>query len=346
MGYNSGGMSIYLLILTVLAFILLLILAAIRPHHSTLNIFELERRAGIGDSYAEKALEREKMLGDVISLQRVLIAIMQVIVFILAELAFGFYFGIFMAFVVALVYGSIARLGIIKKMAQKLYIRCEKYVLKFIKKAPLLVKFLRSAPMSTGLHVLHIDSRQELQHLVAESDGVLTPEEKKLIVNSLSFNDQLVRKVMTPVDSIASVKKSEFLGPLTLNDLHQTGFTKLPVISSDINHIVGILHLEGLLALDIKRSTTAEKLMEPKVYYIHQNQTLQHALTEFLSTRHYLLIVINEDRQTVGLLTLTDVIEALIGRKIVDEFDNHDNLRAVAMRRPHGNNQSEKQGEV
>jgi CBS domain containing-hemolysin-like protein len=128
------------------------------------------------------------------------------------------------------------------------------------------------------------------------------------------------------------------LGPLTLDDLHKTGNSKLPVIASDIDHIVGILHLEGLLALDIKRSTTAEKAMEPKVYYIHKDQTLQHALTEFLSTRHYLLIVIDESRQTVGLITLEDVIEALLGRKIVDEFDAHDNLREVASRKPRINN--------
>jgi CBS domain containing-hemolysin-like protein len=326
-------MFILLFVLTTLSFIMLLIVAAIRPHHSRLNMFELERRSELGDNYAEEALRRERLLGDVVSLQRVLIAILQVVVVILSELTFGLYIGICVAFLVALVYGSIARIGLIRKISQKLYKYIEKSVLNFVQRAPYLVKFLRSAPMSSGSHVLHIDSRQELQHLVAESDGVLTSEEKKLIVNSLSFNDQLVRTIMTPRESISSIKKSEFLGPLTLDELHKIGHSKLPVTSSDIDHIVGILHLEGLLALDIKRSTTAEKAMEQKVYYIHQDQTLQHALTEFISTRHYLLIVINESRETVGLLTLTDVIEALIGRKIVDEFDSHDSLRKVAARK-------------
>ena len=333
MRYNSDGMFIFLLVLTIAFFILLMVVAAIRPRHSKLNMFELERRAGLGDKIAEKALVREKLLGDVVSLQRVLIALLQVAVFVFAELTYGFYFGILMALVVALFYGSIARLWIIKKLAKKLYKYTEESVLIFIQRAPLLIRFLRSAPMSSGSHILRIDSRQELQHLVAESDGVLTSEEKKLIVNSLSFNDQLVRTAMTPRDLINSIKKSEFLGPLTLNELHKTGHSKLPVITSDIDHIVGILHLEGLLALDIKRSTTAEKAMEPKVYYIHQDQTLQHALSEFLTTRHYLIIVINESRETVGLLTLTDVVEALIGRKIVDEFGSHDNIRTVAARK-------------
>lgn len=333
MGYNSVTMFMLLLVLTIFSFILLMVVAAIRPRHSRLNMFELERRSGLGDKIAKKALVREKLLGDVVSLQRVLIALLQVVVFVFAELTYGFYFGILMALVVALLYGSIARLWIIKKIAKKLYKYIEGPVLIFIQKAPLLIRFLRSAPMSSGSHILRIDSRQELQHLVAGSDGVLTSEEKKLIVNSLSFNDQLVSAVMTPRDSINTIKRSEFLGPLTLDELHKIGHGKLPVITNDIDHIVGILHLEGLLTLDIKRSTTAEKAMESKVYYIHQDQTLQHALTEFLSTRHYLLIVINKSRETVGLITLTDVVEALIGRKIVDEFDSHDNIRTVAARK-------------
>ncbi len=327
-------MFVFLLILTALTFILLMVVAAIRPSHSKLNLFELERRSELGDQHAKNALDREKLLGDVVSLQRVLIAVLQVVVVVLSELTFGLVFGIAVALIAALLYGSIARLGLIKKLSKKLYRYCEESVLNFIQKVPILVRFLRSAPMSSGSHVLHIDSRQELQHLVAESDGVLTPEEKKLIVNSLSFNDELVRTVMTPRDSIVIVKKSDFLGPLTLDDLHKTGHSKLPVIAGDVDHIIGILHLEGLLALDIKRSTTAEKAMEPKVYYIHEGQTLQHALTEFLSTRHYLLIVINKARETVGLLTLEDVIEALLGRKIVDEFDSHDDPRTVALRNP------------
>ncbi|NTW62196.1 CBS domain-containing protein [Candidatus Saccharibacteria bacterium] len=339
-------MQVYLVVLTFIAFLLLLVMAAIRPKHSKLNMFELERRVDQGDDNAKIALARERQIGDVVSLQRVLIAVLQVLVVLLSELTFGLYIGIPIAFLVALLYGAIARVWFIKKLAEWLYERCEKYILEFIKGAPVLVKFLRSAPMSSGSHVLHIDSRQELQHLVAESAGVLTPEEKKLIVNSLSFNDELVSKVMTPRHQIDFVKKTEFLGPLTLDDLHKLGHSRLPVVSRDIDHIVGVLHLDGLLALDIKRSTTAEKAMEPKVFYIRENQTLQHALMAFLSTRHYLFIVINSDRETVGLLTLEDVIEALLGHKIVDEYESHDSLRAVASRSLRKHNHSEKHADV
>ncbi len=72
--------------------------------------------------------------------------------------------------------------------------------------------------------------------------------------------------------------------------------------------------------------------MEKKVYYINQAQTLQHALAAFLSTQHHLFVVVNGYRETAGILTLEDCIEALLGRKIIDEFDTHDDLRVVASR--------------
>jgi CBS domain containing-hemolysin-like protein len=331
-------MFTFLLILTILAFILLLIVAAVRPVHSKFNLFELERRAGLCDKRAIKALEREKLLGDVISLQRLLIALLQVVVVVLSELTFGLLIGILAAFLMALGYGPIANFGFLRNWSQKLYERVEDPALRLIQRFPLIFKILRSTPSGHHTYSLRIDSREELQNLVAESDDVLTPDEKKLIVNSLSFNDQHVGTVMTPRDMINSIKKSEFLGPLALNDLHQLGHSRLPVIGRDIDHIVGILHLRGLLTLDVKRSMTAEKAMEPKVYYIREDQTLHHALAAFLRTRHLLFIVVNKSRETVGLLTLEDVIEALIGRKIVDEFDSHDDLHTVALRNLHAKN--------
>lgn len=331
-------MFTFLLILTALAFILLLFVAAVHPKRSKFNMFELERRAGIGDKRAIEALARENLLVDVVSLQGMSIALLQVVVFSLSELTFGWVIGIIVALFLALGYGATANIRLLRSWSQKIYERLEDSILRLIQRYPRLFRLLRSAPTGGHTYSLHIDSREELQHLVAESEDVLTSDEKKLIVNSLSFKDRLVSSVMTPRKMIDSVKKSEFLGPLVLHDLHQLGHSRLPIIGRDIDHVVGILHLRSLLALDNKRSMTAEKAMEPKVYYIRSDQTLHHALAAFLRTRHLLFIVVNKSRETVGLITLDDVVEELIGRKIVDEFDAYDNLRAVALRNPHDRN--------
>ena len=346
LGYNSDNMYTFLLILTIVSLIILLLLTALKPTPSKFSKFELERRSDLGNKEAKSELDRENLLIDVISLQRVLVALMLVVVVLLCVATFGQLVGILVALFIALEYGSIARLGFIRKLSQKIYNRFEKHILNFIKKVPYLFKIMRSIPLDDSVSNQHIDSREELQHLVDESTGVLTSDEKNLIVHSLSFSDQLVSSIMTPRSVIDSIKGSEFLGPLTLDDLHKTGHSRLPVIRGDIDHIIGILHLNELLSLDKKRSTTAEKAMEPKVFYIRQDQNLQHALAAFLRTKHHLFVVVNEFRETVGLLALEDVIESLIGRKIVDEFDAHDNLREVALRNPRENNHPEKHEDV
>ena len=104
--------------------------------------------------------------------------------------------------------------------------------------------------------------------------------------------------------------------------------------------MIGVLHIKELLTLREKTTQTAGQAMEKKVYYINQDQTLDHALAAFLKTRHHLFIVVNGYRETAGIVTLEDVIEALLGREIVDEFDLHDDLRVVAARNAKHNNNS------
>ncbi len=86
--------------------------------------------------------------------------------------------------------------------------------------------------------------------------------------------------------------------------------------------------------------------MKSPVYYIKDTQTLQHALAAFLKTHHLLFVVVNEYRETVGVITLEDVLEVLLGQKIMDEFDAHEDLRKVAARNPKSNNLPDKHHNV
>lgn len=331
----------FLVVVTFVSFLCLIMVASVQPRRAGLSLYELERRAKADDKAARLELERERLVADIETILRTKTALLLVIFVILSIVTFGWLVGIIISVVVALFYSAISRLGLVRRPSQKLYELIEPKLLRLIRKTPRFIRFIRSGAIMPG-NIARIDSRQELQYLVDNSDGILTDDEKKLVVSGLSFNDKTVSSIMTPKSMIDSVKKSEFLGPLTLDELHKTGHSRLPVIDKDIDHVVGILHLKSLLALDIKRSTTAEKAMDPKVYYIKEDQTLADALAAFLKTHHHLFVVVNEYRETAGLLALEDVIEALIGHKIIDEFDTHDDLRAVAMRNLGGNNKPQK----
>jgi len=333
-------MMTFLIIVLIVLFLVLVAVASVRPIRSSLSLFELERRAEAGENVAVGMLRRERLLPDVESLQRVVVAILLVVFVVLSVVALEWLFGILLSIVVALEYGAMARLGLIQTRANRLYVTYEPHLLRFVEKFTLVFKFIRSATPAPTTATL--SSKEELHHLVAESGGVLSADERKLIVNGLGFEDRLVSEIMTPRSVIDSVNKLDHLGPLLLDELHKTGHSRFPVTSGDIDHVVGMLHIHDLLTIDAKRkSTSVEKAMEPRVFYIKDDQTLQHALAAFLRTHHHLFVVVNEFHETVGLLSLEDVIEAMLGRKIIDEFDAHDDLRAVAARNPRHNNDSD-----
>ncbi len=327
----------WLIILTLLLLGLLIVVTAMRPSHVSSSYFELKRRAEKGDKEAAWHLHREQHLGDIVSLQRLVVALLLTITDVMAIVSLGWLWGVIAAILVALFYGSLARIPFVERQAAKLYAILEPKLLKLVVRYPKVMVVLRSVVLENeDFH--RIDSREELEHLVEKSTDILTTSQKQLIIHSLKFDNTAIKEIMTPKSVIDTVKAGEFLGPLVLSELHDSGHSRLPVIKGDVDHVVGILYIQDLLTLDNKKSVTAEKAMEPKVFYIREDQTLQHALAAFLKTRHHLFIVINEYRETVGLLTLEDVIEALLGRKIVDEFDAHDDLRAVAERNLASNN--------
>jgi len=86
-------------------------------------------------------------------------------------------------------------------------------------------------------------------------------------------------------------------------------------VFKDFNQIVGILYLDKLLSLDIKRSMTAEKLMDLKVEYIDDETILRNALAKMLDLDLNILIVRRDDKN-IGIVTMRDIIEFLIGREL------------------------------
>lgn len=340
-------MVMLLVIATIFVISLLVLGAAITIRPSEYSKFELDRRHRSGEASVGHIHERMLYFDDLISLQRVILALLLVASVILLVTSFGWLFGVSLAVLLALEYGAVARVPFIRKFAQKTYEKYEPKVIGFIQRYPHLVRVLRT--INTPLPNTTLHSREELLNLIAKASGdVLSRDERALITNGLSFAERKVNEIMTPRGVIDSIKKNEILGPLVLDDLHKTGHSRFPVIDGDLDHIVGVLMLRDVLTLDTSRAHTAkaETAMSPKVYYIHEDQTLEHALAAFLKTHHHLFIVVNEYRETVGILCLEDVIEVLLGRKIIDEFDTHDDLRSVAARNPRGNNSPPKSQDV
>lgn len=314
---------------------------AVRIYSTDMTQYELKRRAKTRNNLVAKHnLRTERAIADLSTLRYIIDTIIVVIVVIYTVSYLGWLAGFLLAIALLLLANIIVRFGLLAGFVQKFFHKYEIKILNLVEKAEPVLRLLRIPNLQpAGQFSLH--SKEELLHLVEEAKDILSQDDRDLLLHAATFQTKLVKSIMTPRSKVHSLDKKELLGPLVLDDLHKAGHSRFPIIHRDIDHVVGILHVQDLLKIDSKKSTIAEKAMEPRVFYIHEDQTAEHALAAFLRSHHHLFIVINEYRETVGILSLEDVVETLIGRKIDDEFDNHEDLRVVAARVADKNNQPE-----
>jgi len=113
-----------------------------------------------------------------------------------------------------------------------------------------------------------------------------------------------------------------------MSDLHTSGLSRFPVYDGKKDNIVGILYLHDLVGT--KRTGTVQGIMSTKLTYVHEDFSLYQTLQAFIKTKQHLFVVVNSFEEFVGIITIEDVLEQMIGKLIVDEFDKYDDLRSVA----------------
>lgn len=327
--------SLWILLGDLLLWAVIFTLYAIELRPTTLSSFELKRRTDEGDMEALEIAQREAVLPRLESLRRIIGAVLLVLVTALTIVTFGWIIGTLVASVLSLLAGTIASLGFVMRAAARIYEPYEPKLLHLVSSWRWL-DWLHGVTRQQDRDAVAI-SKAELQNIVERSSAVLSSDELLRFQASLALDTRKVEDVMTPISVVEVAEVSDTLGPLVLDDLHKTGHSRFPVVEGDIHHIVGVLYLRDIINLKSAKSTVKDA-MDSRVFYIHEAQTLEHALNGFLRTHHHLFAVVNDYRETVGILTLEDVLETLLGKKIVDEFDKYEDLRAVAESNPRRNN--------
>ena len=308
--------SFFILLLTLLA----AGVAGVKVPPARLSRYERKRLVGTGNEHAINEQSIESYRNELVALLRLVSLLFLVIAIFVAVSYFGVWIGMVIALLVAISYMPLARVKLLAMYAQRYFDRHYTVLINAIARSSAL-RVIVSAPRTYASLEPKIHSREELLHIIDQGSAVISSEEKDMLFHSLRFSNRFVSELMVPVDEIVTVKKDELLGPLVLDDLHKTGHNRFPVINHSIDTIIGILHLRNLLTLDSgKKTTTAEKAMDTKVEYLHETDTLRQAVSAFLHHHQHLLIVVNKSGETVGLLTIEDVVEALFGRRLDKEF--------------------------
>lgn len=163
--------------------------------------------------------------------------------------------------------------------------------------------------------------------------GTIEADEFEVIENILELERTRARQVMTPRSVMVALEQGvpvdrarQEPGVLT--------HSRIPVYDGAPDEVIGIVHRRDILTAvaDGEGETTVGRLMQP-VHFVPDSITLDRALRLFLERREHLMVVVDEHGGVAGILTLEDVLEEILGREIVDEFDETADLREAARRR-------------
>jgi CBS domain containing-hemolysin-like protein len=295
-----------LVIVWAVACILLLLHESVQLNRAPHSHFELKRR---GDT---ALLRREKLFYSLSSLRSKMAMLLLIVTVAFSLMIWGGWGAVYTAVVIILIQ-PLSRLAIVARAGHGIYDPQEARILNLIENYSLLGWLVGTTQKSPADQ--KIESVEQLQHLLETSGSILTVEQQTIIRNGLNWHTVQVNSIMTPVEAIVSIKHTELLGPLVLDDLHRTGHNRFPVIRGTIDTVVGVLDISQLLDVTAgKRSETVEKTMLPQILHIESDQTLPDALAMLQKSHQHMLIVVDADGKTVGLITLSDITGSLLGR--------------------------------
>lgn len=162
---------------------------------------------------------------------------------------------------------------------------------------------------------------EDLTHALqlATVDNEPIEGEKEILEGIVTFGTMTVKQVMKPKSEISFTQATLTFRQL-MEFVNKSGFSRVPVCKESLASVEGVLYIKDLLPfLDAGADFQWQKLLRP-AYFVQETKKIDQLLKEFQEKRVHMALVTNLENTTVGLITLEDIIEEIIG-DINDEFD-------------------------
>jgi putative hemolysin len=181
----------------------------------------------------------------------------------------------------------------------------------------LIIRLIGYKPTSEGM----IHSVEELALLVEDTEeaGLLDPEQAEMVQNVFRLSNKRVRDCMVPREKMAALEVS--LPPDKILEAVRSGaHTRMPVYEKELDNIVGIVNTKNLFFLwSLRGVVVLEDALYPALF-LREDESVGNALRLFRKARRPMALVRNEEGKILGLVTLEDILEEIIG-DIEDEHD-------------------------
>ena len=169
---------------------------------------------------------------------------------------------------------------------------------------------IRRRPTAEGAAPL---SAEELRTLVLEGGHYLPAKHRKILLNLFELQSITVADLMTPRSRLEALDLDQAPDALR-RQIASSNHTRLPVYRGTLDNIVGVLHVRKVLNLDFKHIDAAglSEVMRP-AYFVPMGTTLLAQLQNFQEEEERLGLVVDEYGELMGLITLEDILEEIIG---------------------------------
>lgn len=161
-------------------------------------------------------------------------------------------------------------------------------------------------------------TEEEVRGMVkmSEEEGSIKRQEEEMIQNIFKLDDTTADAIMTPRPDVFAIESGKSVEEV-LQEIEEEGYSRIPVYEGDLDNIIGILYVKDLL--NIPKHTPIKDLLRT-AFFIPETKQVDHLLREFKLKKMHLAIVVNEHGTTVGVVTIEDLIEEIVG-EIYDETD-------------------------
>lgn len=158
-------------------------------------------------------------------------------------------------------------------------------------------------------------SEDDFQGIVdaANEEGVIDNEEKEIIHAAVEFNDITVQSVLTPKEKMVLLDYRKISRAEILKSISEIKYTRIPVYQNSMDNIIGIFNVRKFVKLAIQSKKFAFKTSMSEVINVNVNTPLDDMVKLFKEKKSHMAIVRNDKEELVGLVTMEDVLEELVG---------------------------------
>ena len=168
---------------------------------------------------------------------------------------------------------------------------------------------------------------------IAFEKGVFEEAESKIIQNLINFKSILAKDIMTPRTVIKMIDENQ-----TLEEYYSANkdlqFSRIPIYSKNTDNITGYILKDDLLkSLAEDKHSMKVSDLKRQMIFVTKNTSIPLIFEKFMETKEHIALITDDFGSVIGLVTMEDVIETLLGMEIIDEQDKHEDMQQLARKK-------------